>query len=141
MKKIKLTQGKYALVDDKDFDLVKKFKWHLSWTGYAVRTINHDKKLFMHQLILGTKKDFVNDHINRNRLDNRRKNLRLVTRSVNVYNSKSRHNKSGYKGVVLLPHGKWMSQVAHKYLGVFNNPETAAKVYKHAAVKYYGVTE
>lgn len=97
MKLIKLTQGKFAIVDDEDFELLSQYSWHFHSTGYA-RTSN--PKLYMHRLILKSKKEDICDHINRNRLDNRRENLRIVSPTQNSINTSIRKdNSSGYKGI------------------------------------------
>lgn len=107
MKLIKLTQGKSTIVDDDMFEYLNQWKWHFH-TGYAGRHLylgggrKHPKRkfLFLHQLINNTPKGFETDHINRDKLDNRRNNLRTVTHSQNQHNiTKQKNNKSGYNGV------------------------------------------
>ena len=121
--KIKLTQGKFALIDANDFELVSKYKWHYRKSGrtngkngYAqnIKKVieSYDKKtrlykknisLFMHNLILPTQKGFVIDHINRIGLDNRRENLRLVTFQQNMANfPKKIKTISKFRGVGFL---------------------------------------
>ena len=109
MKKIKLTKGKYALVDDEDFDYLNQWRWCDSH-GYAMRSQylgggrknGKSKSIFMHRVVMKVEdkntKDI--DHINRNRADNRKSNLRFCTPSQNLANSKLRTtNKSGYSGI------------------------------------------
>lgn len=96
MKEIKLTQGKYALVDDKDFEWLNQWKWHYHNLGYA----RNWKVGYMHKIINCTPVGFETDHINQNKLDNRRENLRTVTKSVNQTNKPiPRNNVSGIPGV------------------------------------------
>jgi len=71
MKRIKLTQEKVALVDDADFEFLNQWKWFYHQTGYAKSCHR-----YMHRLINKTPKGFHTDHINRNKLDNRKSNLR-----------------------------------------------------------------
>src|SRR3990167_395314 len=82
MRKIKLTKNKVALVDDKNYQWLSEFKW--SFDGrYAVRATyrkNVYTKIYMHRLILKVPVGCEVDHINRNKLDNRSSNLRMVTR-------------------------------------------------------------
>src|SRR3990167_9771158 len=94
MKKIELTQGKFALVDTIDNDL-SQFAWHITPDGYAARSGFTGKKrnnLFLHRVVLERKikrKLNINeytDHINRNRLNNSRNNLRPVSASQNLIN-------------------------------------------------------
>lgn len=102
-RKIKLTKGQFAIVDDADYEWLSQWKWYATWSNhgkrfYVVRGIpgrnGKQCKLHMHRLILGL--DFGDklqgDHINRNALDNRRKNLRIVTSQQNQF------NKIGVKG-------------------------------------------
>lgn len=107
MKYIQLTQGKQAIVDNADFDYLNQFKWSCDALGYAVR---HEQKneygdkprkmVKMHRLINKTPEGFETDHINQNRLDNQRGNLRTVTKSQNQHNTKVPSvNTSGFKGV------------------------------------------
>lgn len=99
MKKIKLTQDKYALVDDEVFDYFNQFKWHFDGR-YASRHIKR-KKIYLHQLILVAEKPLVIDHINGDPLDNRTSNLRRVSQRENGFNrtSKNTNNSSGFRGV------------------------------------------
>lgn len=86
----------------------------------------------------------MSDHINGNTLDNRRSNLRVVTRTQNNQNVTIRkHNKSGYKGVSLEKKtGRWVAviQANNKriHLGTFDTPEEAYAAYCEAAKKYHG---
>lgn len=96
MKRIKLTQGKYALVDDADYEWLSQYNWHYHDLGYA----RNAQVGYMHRFINATQEGYQTDHINQNKLDNRRVNLRTVTAFVNQVNkSKSRNNTSGITGV------------------------------------------
>lgn len=144
MKQIPLTQNKFAIVDDNDFEFLSKFKWAYH-NGYATRkeTIGHRKYItvFMHRKILGLQfgdKRFC-DHKNLNRLDNRRDNLRICDRSENTINCKLlSSNTSGYKGVHFLKKlNKWRAVIwkngKSKHLGFFKNQEDAYAEYCVAA--------
>ena len=92
MKKIKLSKGKYALVDDKDYDQLSKVSWHFN-DLYATRGLVSDGKLktiYLHRFIANTPKGMETDHINQNKLDNRRENLRICTSSQNRTNKGKR---------------------------------------------------
>lgn len=89
MKEIKLTQGKFAIVDDQDFENVNGQKWYFDHFGgreYASRQFSK-KTIRMHQFIVGNREGLVVDHIDGNGLNNTRSNLRFVTRSFNVANT------------------------------------------------------
>lgn len=131
MKIIKLTKQKHALVDDDLFEYLNQWKWHVSTNGYAVHTtsrkIGKQKVIFMHRLISKTPNGFDTDHINRNKLDNRLVNLRIVTRQINAFNvSPQKNNKSGITGVTWVTRDKkWMARIQIKTLGLFKKKSLA----------------
>lgn len=101
MKQIKLTQGKMALVDDIDFEWLNQYKWNYSAQPESRPGYARNWKLgYMHRLINKTANGLETDHINQNKLDNRRQNLRSVNGSENQTNKPmSRNNTSGIPGV------------------------------------------
>lgn len=142
MKKIKLTQGKFALVDNEDFNLLKKRKWHLTYYGYAATNINR-KSTLMHHLIVGKPPLTLDtDHINRDKLDNQRHNLRFISRRDNMLNTGIRStNKSGHKGVHWdKENKKWVASITKygKYinLGRFTNIDGAVHARRQAEEDY-----
>lgn len=163
MKKIPIKwkkQIKYALVDDEDYEKLKDKNWTFQ-DGYAaiqlkIRTINEKgiikwktNKIFMHSLIMnthgvGSNGNYEVDHINMNRSDNRRCNLRLCTRSQNMANKKLQKNStSGYKGVSWAKKKKkWTAYIkekgTQKGLGQFDTPIAAAIAYDKEARKRFG---
>ena len=104
MKPITLTQGKFAMVDDTDFESVSKHKWYAcknnSGVWYAVGTIN-SKKITMHRFIMGcyAGDGILIDHEDRDGLNCQRRNMRYATFSQNLANRKIDNFDSGYKGV------------------------------------------
>ena len=138
MKKIKLSQNMFALVDDSDFEFLNKFKWHYR-DGYARRNIYLNGKqstwLIYWSVVGKPPRGLTVDHINGNTLDNRRENLRVCTRSENQRNrGKIKNSTSGFKGVSWHKNvGKWQASIGiagiMKYLGLFTNPEEAHKAY------------
>jgi hypothetical protein len=145
-KSIPLTQGKFALVDDEDYGWLSQWKWCFLKEGYAVRAkrIPNNGLVYMHREILQTPPGIETDHINGNKLDNSRKNLRICTTSKNQANGdKAPSNCSGYKGVSWSKkEKKWRAQITHDkkvlFLGSFVNPKVAAQAYDKAAVELFG---
>lgn len=131
MKKIKLTQGKYALVDDDDFEELNKYKWCYIGCGYAVRSVGkrlHQKTVYMHRVIMNTPKGYETDHINHDRLDNRKCNLKVCTPCENQRNQ-PKPNKHGFPCLRLVGK-KWEAKTRGKRLGMFENKEDAIKAIK-----------
>lgn len=86
------------LIDAKCLKFLKKYSWHITSKGYAATSVKR-KRIYMHRLLLNAGELQV-DHINHNKLDNRKVNLRLVTNQQNHFNEGlSKNNKSGVKGV------------------------------------------
>lgn len=146
MKKIKLTRGKEALVDDEDYEYLSQFKWQYHHKGYAVRVTPRPehKQLQMHREILKPEKGIFIDHINSNGLDNRKENLRLANNQKNQWNSRKQSNcSSKYKGVCWVKRSKkWRASIVYcrksTFLGDFENEIDAVKAYNEAAIKYFG---
>jgi len=154
MREILLSQGKSATVDDDDYKSLIKHKWYAARyynLYYAVRTVwdNGNGRrgfILMHREILGLAPGDgkIVDHMNRNSLDNRRNNLRLVTHSANMYNSKMQtNNTSGYRGICWhKTQKKWNVQIrvhgTRKYCGCFTEITEAISAYNTAAIEYWG---
>ena len=150
MKQIPLTQGKFAIVDDADFEQLSKYKWCAKRgyaTYYAGRYIKKNNKkttIRMHQEIMNAQKGQQFDHRNSNGLDNRRENLRICTGTQNQANrGKQRNCKSGFKGVSWSKdHCRWQVMIRVNknriFLGRFDNKENAARTYDVAAKQYFG---
>ena len=146
MKRIKLSQGKYALVDEADYKWLNQWKWYMRGGGlppYAWRWDENHKYVGMHRAILRAPNGIYVDHINNNGLDNQRRNLRLCTQNQNCQNRQKVAGTSKYKGVCKRKGRKtWISEirVTRKliYLGAFQHQEDAAKAYDIAALKYFG---
>lgn len=132
----------YAIIDTDDITKINHLKWGTGWAGYVTATNANGKKEKMHQFVFGAKKGMDIDHINGDRLDNRKSNLRFATRSQNCANSSERKtNSSGFKGVCLVRE-KWAAQVCCSYknhhLGYFDSKVEAAKAYNSAAKILFG---
>lgn len=146
MKNISLTRGLFCIVDESDYEELCKFKWHsLHAKGcfYAARKVKN-KIILMHRQLIGAKKGEIVDHINGDKMDNRRCNLRVCNGSQNQMNRKLTHNsKSGFKGVTWFGRdGKWRSYITHKrkfiHIGYFNSKEDAALSYDNMARQLFG---
>lgn len=145
MKQIPLTKGKFALVDETDFEWLSQYNWCYS-NGSAVRRMpkNNSLLLYMHREVLGLRKGTFCDHINGDRLDNRRENLRSATHAQNMFNKrKYKTNKSGIKGVCWDKNrNKFVAQIGvggkHINLGRFTKVEDAIRAYNNAALIYHG---
>ena len=148
MKKIKLTRGKYAIVDDEWYEHLNQFSWQARYdqtTGkyYAARQVNR-KFIYMHRELLSAPGGLHGDHINGNTLDNRKRNLRLATSAQNAWNrDKYKNNTTGYKGVTFdKGRGKWRAQIIvngkHTHLGWFDDPRNAALAYDRGSRKFHG---
>ena len=141
MKKISLTKGMFAVVDDKDYKYLSRWKWYYNG-GYAVR--GFPKRVLMHRVIMKTPSNKVTDHINRNKLDNRIINLRICTSSENGKNlGIKKNNTSGVPGVWYNnKNDKWCAEIKLNYnkiwLGTYSNFDDAVEIRKQAEIKYFG---
>jgi len=108
-----LTQGKYTIVDNDDYEFLNQFKWYYSTsgTGYAIGLVNN-KRTPMHRLLMNEPDGKHIDHANGNGLDNSKKNLRICTAAQNQHNKRMlKNNKSGYKGVYKCnTRNRWVAQ-------------------------------
>lgn len=138
MKKIQLTRGKVALVDNEDFTALNKHKWcamHRRGLYYAVRGIpcsdnnRRQRTELMHRVILDAKTGQAVDHANGDGLDNRRANIRFATHSQNIINRRMQcNNTSGYRGVGWQKQErKWRARIQVEgkviFLGFLNQPK------------------
>ena len=144
---VQSVSGTPFLVDDTDMELVSKYHWWVGRDCYPCTKINR-KPVRLHQLLLreSLQKGKVVDHINRDRLDNRRSNLRIVDYQRNAINAKiSSSNKSGHKGVFFDKQtSRWRAQITVKgktlSLGRFEDILDAIAA-RHCAETEYGYDE
>ncbi len=150
-RKIPLTQGQFAIVDDEDYEKLSGYKWYASKKGrtfYAERADRGGRKkrnIPMHREILDMPAGKCIDHINHNSLDNRRANLRIVTQEHNNWNKRKKRGNcsSQYKGVSWQKSpGRWKAMIVYKgkwiFIGYFDNEVSAAKAYDAKAQELFG---
>jgi len=128
------------LIDKEDIGILGDKFWYLQNTGY----VNNKKGIPLHRLIMNCPKGKYIDHINGNKLDNRKANLRICTNAENLRNrAMTKKNKSGYKGVHWSNrYKKWVASIGKNYkvfvLGQYNTPEEAYAAYCKAAMELHG---
>jgi hypothetical protein len=145
---VPLTKGKYAKVSSEDYEAVAAWAWYFQSQGYAARTKRNkggakagQKVIYMHRFIMDPPPELQIDHIDGDRLNNTRQNLRICTPSQNLQNAVSKRGKSKYKGVhqhsafkrkrrwqaTIMVHGRVLS------FGYHMTEEEAARAYDVAA--------
>ena len=147
MREILLTGGGVALVDDEDFERISAHRWRMDSRGRYARRSSEERgkgriEVLMHREVSGFPDGVMTDHINGNRLDNRRSNLRPATNSQNQMNRKT-SSASGFKGVVYVPRKrKWQATIRiqgrTRFLGLFASPDVAARAYDSSAAAAFG---
>lgn len=143
MKEIPLTQGRIALVDDEDFEMLSQYKWHCQIcrrSEYAARGIKGGK-IYMHRVLFPQYKSI--DHIDGNGLNNQKANLREVNHNQNMHNRRSFVGSSAFKGVYWnKSEKKWKVSIhfdgKRRGLGSYSDEIEAAKAYDAAAELFFG---
>lgn len=139
---VMLASGQHALVDWEDYPLVSLRLWSLHSGGYAVSWLNKQRCL-MHRLLLRPSPEMDCDHINKNKLDNRRCNLRICTRQQNcAYSQRRKHNKSSVFKGVRRHHNRFVARGRQNerelHLGSFLTEIEAARAYNRWAKEAFG---
>jgi hypothetical protein len=135
----------FTLVDDADFLFLSQWAWRRSTKGYVVRseTIN-GKRVYMnlHRVIMNAPRGLYVDHIDNDKLNNTRSNLRLCTQSQNQANRRlHKNNSSGFKGVTRRGnrwHARIWVQEKQIHLGYHDKAYQASMLYDHAARRFFG---
>lgn len=143
-KLISLTQGKFAIVDDKNYEWLNQWKWYAHKERNNIYPLRGKDDMRMPRLIMSAKKGEQIDHRNINGLDNRECNLRFCTNSQNLQNArKSKNCSSQYKGVCWAKSKKkWQVNIQLNKiffnLGRFDTEIEAAKIYDAKAKELFG---
>lgn len=146
MKKIPLTQGQFAIVDDEDFERLSRFKWHAKKDDtlgkfYAQRKNGSGHESMQHEILGSPPNPGLSiDHRNLDTLDNQKKNIRWATNQQQCRNRRG-WSKTGYKGVSI-DHGRFRVQMGGNKnrinVGTFGTLEEAVKAYDETALRVYG---
>lgn len=135
--------GQTFMVDDEDLGIVSQYSWSINPRGYVMAKV-HRKNISLHRLLLSFP-DGIVDHINRDKLDNRRSNLRVVNATESSRNrGVSKNNQSGFKGVSTCSGRAWKYRAQinvdgkRVFLGHYKTAEEAHAAYVAAALKYFG---
>lgn len=153
MRVIKVHPDSLCLVDDDDYSGLSQFSWRLSPWGYVVRTVNGVQEdgvrssgttIHIHRQILKASLESEIDHINRDKLDNRKANLRFCDKSQNVWNSGPRKTShTGVKGVgwhkrIKKYHARINTSEGCVHIGYFKTIEEAHAAYTKKVVELRG---
>lgn len=152
MKKIELTQGKVAIIDDEDFERASQFKWTVlsvpNQRQWYARRMTYEKgcrkHIYLHRFILNAPENLTVDHIDGNGLNNQKHNLRLCSTSQNSQNrNTSAKSATGFRGVYRHKEtGSFQAQICANgkriSLGSFKTAIEAARAYDEAARKLHG---
>jgi hypothetical protein len=145
-------QGRFAVIDEADLERVGPHRWSLlvpnpacPHGAYAQSWIADEdgskRRLTLHRFLMDAAPGQLVDHINGDGLDNRRCNLRLVTREQNQRNRRGRNGRA-HKGITQTLSGRWRARIEvegrSRHLGVFPTPEAASSAYHAAEVGLFG---
>ncbi|MEA5016133.1 MAG: HNH endonuclease [Candidatus Limiplasma sp.] len=140
--KIVTSSGEQIIVDTEMIPILSEHTWCLNAAGYAVSRTK-GKYVRLNRLILACEPEFVVDHINGNKLDNRKTNLRKCKPIENSRNKGlGRNNQTGVAGVSKRADGKWRVRImvgrTEKALGVYDSFEKAVNVRREAEKIHFG---
>lgn len=129
------------LIDEEDYNALSRIKWEIC-KGYVKGKINGTHIRLSRYIMKCNDRELVVDHINGNRFDNRKENLRICTQQQNACNThRQKLPKSGYRGV-MQTNKKWSAVITKNgiktYLGTYNTKEEAAKSYDNASKQIHG---
>lgn len=137
-------QGEKFIIDTEDLNKVKDYCWYISAKKYvtANQKDKSNKKVWLHRLVMDAHENEIVDHIDWDKSDNRKSNLRIATKSQNNTNIKRKsNNRSGYTGVKMAKSGKYVAQItANKHrvhLGTFDTIQEAVEARRTAEKQYH----
>ncbi|MBO5534321.1 MAG: HNH endonuclease [Clostridia bacterium] len=140
-----LPTGDKFQIDPEDYYKVAKYKWVKTFAGYFVASLGRrSNHIFLHRLVMNLPAGEYVDHIDGNKGNCRKKNMRPCSRTENNRNTgNQKNNQCGYKGVHwAADRGKWRTDITvnrkHIHLGSFDSPIEAAQAYDQAAIFYFG---
>ncbi|HUV64953.1 MAG TPA: HNH endonuclease [Sedimentisphaerales bacterium] len=150
-RRIKLTKGKFAIVDPEDFEQLNQYNWYCTYYGYAARKIpkkdrkGKETRVLMHRELCPVPDELVVDHINRNPGDNRKANLRPATKQQNCWNAKIKKKRAEtqYTGIHFdKRRGKWYVHITldgrSTTCGYYSDEVEAAKAYDRLVKQHRG---
>ena len=132
-----------VIIDDEDYPIVKAYKWYKYASCRYVAAHVNNKTIKIHRLVMGVSDGQSVDHINGDRMDNRKSNLRICSHASNMKNRKpNKDGASNYKGVVVLPNGRFRAKInsdgVRYNLGVYPTERDAVVAYNAAAKVLHG---
>ena len=140
-KRIELVTGGHTILDAEDYPEANRWTWRDDGRGYVRRShrINgRSVTTYMHREVMKCPPGMTVDHINGDKKDNRKSNLRICTLHENIFNGRLRkNNTTGYKGVTKT-RGKYQVSINCKHVGFFKTAEEAARAYDARARELHG---
>lgn len=137
---------RFALVDQADWDRVSKLSWFMHSAGYAQahcpeayqerggKKVNNAGVVLLHRFVMGAPKGRVVDHLNGEKLDCRRRNLRVCTQAENMMNTAGhRRRKSKFRGVSRNMAGNFQVNIRGRYVGSRKTEEEAGRLWDEVA--------
>lgn len=138
----RFANGGAFIFDAADLTLIERHTWHLGKRGYPA-THYHGRTVVFHRFLFPDAEGEI-DHINGDKMDNRRCNLRICTHQQNAFNQKRRRtNTSGYIGVSPVRDALYYEAYIHlhgrkHHIGTFQNVKQAARTRDAVARLIFG---